>query len=79
MGRTREQAEGTSLYFYDYDKSRDTFRSVLSLDNATWARGRCWTLWKALIVYAELSGTNPLEIENSRRVINEILADYRQR
>lgn len=60
-------------------KSRDTFRSVLSLDNATWARGRCWALWKALIVYAELSGTNPLEIENSRRVINEILADYRQR
>src|SRR3990167_3535062 len=59
-------------------KSRDFFRSALSLDDATWARGRGWALWKALIVYAELPGTNPLEIENSKRVIDEILTDYRQ-
>jgi aminoglycoside phosphotransferase (APT) family kinase protein len=61
------------------NKSRDAFRSALSLDNATWARGSGWALWKALIVYAGLSGTNPLEIENSRRVIDEILADYKQK
>lgn len=59
-------------------KSRNAFRSALSLDNATWARGRGWALWKALIVCAELTGTNPLEIENSRRVIDEILTDYKQ-
>jgi aminoglycoside phosphotransferase (APT) family kinase protein len=59
-------------------KSRDAFRLTLPLDNATWARGRGWALWKALIVGAELTGTNPLEIENSRRVIDEILTDHKQ-
>ncbi|KAB2832799.1 MAG: aminoglycoside phosphotransferase, partial [Caedimonadaceae bacterium] len=40
------------------------------------ARGRGWTLWKALIVYAGLPGTNSLESENSKRVLEEVLADY---
>jgi aminoglycoside phosphotransferase (APT) family kinase protein len=57
------------------DKSRHAFQSTLSLDNDTWIRGKGWALWKALIVYAELPGTNPLEIENSKRIINEILTD----
>jgi aminoglycoside phosphotransferase (APT) family kinase protein len=34
------------------DQSRDTFKSELSLDDATWARGRGWVLWKALITLA---------------------------
>jgi aminoglycoside phosphotransferase (APT) family kinase protein len=29
--------------------SRDTFRTALGLDAATWERGRAWALWKALI------------------------------
>lgn len=58
------------------DKSRDVFQSALSLDNNTWARGRAWALWKALIVYAQLPGTNPLEAANSKRIIDEILTDY---
>lgn len=57
-------------------ESRDAFRIALPLDNDTWARGRGWALWKALIVCAKLSGTNSLEIENSRGVIEEVLADY---
>lgn len=57
-------------------ESREAFRSALPLDGATWARGRGWTLWKALIVYAGLPGTNTLEIDKSRRVINEVLADH---
>jgi aminoglycoside phosphotransferase (APT) family kinase protein len=57
-------------------ESREAFRSILPLDDATWARGRGWTLWKALIVYAGLPGTNTLEIEKSRRVIAEVLADH---
>lgn len=59
--------------------SRKTFRALLPLDEGTWARGRAWALWKALIVYAGLSGTNPLEVENSRRVIDEVLADPSER
>lgn len=57
-------------------ESRDAFRAELSLDNATWARARGWALWKALIVCARLPGTNPLEIENSKRILGEVLADY---
>lgn len=59
-------------------ESRAAFRKQLPLDAATWARGRGWALWKALIVSAQLPGTNPdpLEIEKSRHVLNEVLADH---
>lgn len=60
-------------------KSREAFCNLLLLDAGTWARGRAWTLWKALIVYAALPGTNPLERENARRVIEEVLADSSER
>jgi aminoglycoside phosphotransferase (APT) family kinase protein len=59
-------------------ESREAFRSVLPLDDATWARGRGWTLWKALIVYAGFTGANTLEVENQRRVIDEVLADHKR-
>lgn len=58
------------------EKSRNTFRKVLQLDTATWARARGWALWKALIVCAKLPGTNPLDIEKSWKVIKEIISDY---
>ncbi|MGH2561737.1 MAG: aminoglycoside phosphotransferase family protein [Thermomicrobiales bacterium] len=59
--------------------SREAFRAALPLDDATWARGRGWTLWKALIVAAALPGANTLEVEKSRRVIDEVLADHKRR
>jgi aminoglycoside phosphotransferase (APT) family kinase protein len=34
-------------------ESRDMFRRCLPFDDATWARGRGWTLWKALITLTE--------------------------
>lgn len=58
-------------------ESRDTFRKALLLDNATWERGRGWTLWKALIVYAGLCGTNPLDAEKSKQVIDEVLLAHK--
>lgn len=58
-------------------ESREAFRALLPLDDATWARGRGWTLWKGLITVAALSGTNSLEARNSRRVIDEVLADHK--
>jgi aminoglycoside phosphotransferase (APT) family kinase protein len=57
--------------------SRNAFRAALGLDDAAWARGRGWTLWKALIVCAGLKGANPLEVEKSRRIIDEVLTDHR--
>lgn len=59
-------------------ESREAFRAALPLHQATWARGRGWTLWKALIVAAALPGTNTLEVETSRRVIDEVLVDHKR-
>lgn len=56
-------------------ESRKAFRATLGLDNATWARGRGWALWKALIICAAISGTNPHETDKSWQTINEILTD----
>lgn len=39
------------------------------------ARGRGWTLWKALITVAG-HDANQAEAERSRRVIDEVLADH---
>ena len=59
-------------------KSREAFRETLPLDDATWARGRGWTLWKALITVAALPGTNALAASASRRIIDDVLADHDQ-
>ena len=58
-------------------ESRNAFRAALRLDDATWARGRGWALWKALITLAEHIDTNPLEAGRARRVIDEVLADHK--
>lgn len=57
-------------------EARDAFRASLELDDATWARGRGWTLWKALITLAERKNTNTAEARDTRRVIDEVLADH---
>jgi aminoglycoside phosphotransferase (APT) family kinase protein len=54
-------------------ESREAFRTMLPLDPGTWARGRAWTLWKALIVAAGLAETNVVEAERPLRVIDEVL------
>ena len=35
------------------DESSDVFRDGLRLDDATWARGRGWALWKALVTLTD--------------------------
>ena len=57
-------------------ESRDAFREALGPDEATWARGRGWTLWKALITLAEHVDTNPSEAERARRVLDRVHADH---
>ncbi|TGQ50494.1 aminoglycoside phosphotransferase family protein [Mesorhizobium sp. M1C.F.Ca.ET.193.01.1.1] len=56
-------------------ESRKAFRDRIAVDDATWARGRGWTLWKALITLAG-HDANQAEAEKSRRVIDEVLADH---
>ena len=56
-------------------ESREAFRAALRLDDATWARGLGWTLWKALITLAALPGTNALAASASRRIMDDVLAE----
>jgi aminoglycoside phosphotransferase (APT) family kinase protein len=57
-------------------RSRAAFRAALQLDDATWARGRGWALWKGLITVAEHVEATPLGIREARRVVDEVLADH---
>jgi aminoglycoside phosphotransferase (APT) family kinase protein len=60
-------------------KSREVFRTMLPFDANTWARGRAWTLWKALIVGAGFTDTNAVEASQSWRVLDEVLTDYKHK
>lgn len=59
-------------------QSREVFRAAMAVDDATWARGRGWALWKALITAAGLIG-NQSEFDHSWRVIDAVLADHKHR
>ncbi len=58
--------------------SRAAFRAGLAVDAATWARGRGWALWKALITLAGAVGTDPVVAAGAAHVVNQVLADYEQ-
>jgi aminoglycoside phosphotransferase (APT) family kinase protein len=58
------------------EPSRAAYRAALPLDDATWARGRGWTQWKALITFAGMSGANPLAAGEARRTLDAVLADH---
>lgn len=59
-------------------ESREAFRAALPLDAATWARGRGWALWKALITLAGQIGTNLVEAARAQRAIDDVLTDHAQ-
>lgn len=59
-------------------KSREIFRATLPLDPDTWARGRAWTLWKALIMAAGLTDSNAVEAREPWHIIDEVLAEHKQ-
>ena len=55
--------------------ARSAYSAALRLDHDTWARGRGWCLWKALITVAGQRENDPAAAEDARRVIREVLAD----
>lgn len=57
--------------------SRAAFKTGLPLDAATWARGRGWALWKALITLAEFRYSDLIKAADSRRVIKEVLEEHK--
>jgi aminoglycoside phosphotransferase (APT) family kinase protein len=58
-------------------ETRAVFRAALSVDGATWARGRGWALSQALgaLSYYTLE-TNPVLVGEARRWLAEVLADH---
>ncbi|WP_222194343.1 aminoglycoside phosphotransferase family protein [Modestobacter italicus] len=56
-------------------ESRAAFRAGLALDDDTWARGRGWALWKALIVRAGLVGTNAVEQRGAAATLAAVLTE----
>jgi aminoglycoside phosphotransferase (APT) family kinase protein len=58
-------------------EAREVFRASLSIDDATWARGRGWALSVALIALPYYWTTNPVRVAYSWHRIGEVLADHR--
>jgi aminoglycoside phosphotransferase (APT) family kinase protein len=72
----------TVAWTFLFGESREAFRSRLPVDDGTWARGRAWALWKALItvVEARIDGAD-LRMGwrlSARHVVEEVLADHRR-
>jgi aminoglycoside phosphotransferase (APT) family kinase protein len=59
-------------------ESREVFRNALSVDDATWARGRGWALSVALIALPYYLDTNPVILGMARHAIDEVLADRKR-
>lgn len=57
--------------------SRAAFRAALPLAPGTWARGRGWALWKALITLAEYRDRDAAKAAEAQRVLAELLAEDR--
>lgn len=57
---------------------REAFRKRLSVDDATWARGRGWALWKTLTTcsYTIEDPEEAEEIASAQRVLGEIFSEY---
>ena len=54
-----------------HGRAREAYREGLGLDEATWARGRGWALWKALIM---ITNKPPGQAELARHVLEELFA-----
>ena len=55
--------------------SRETFKTKLNVDEATWARGRGWGLWKALLNLRRYRGKNLEKEAEAKCVIMNILEE----
>ncbi|MEV1333202.1 aminoglycoside phosphotransferase family protein [Micromonospora costi] len=53
--------------------SRAAFRNALAVDEATWARGRGWALWKALIT---LDDPDPGRAAEARHTLDQVLDEW---
>lgn len=61
---------------YFKNESREIFKQELPLDTETWNRGRAWTLWKALILKANIIDGPDSTKKEALYLINEIFTEY---
>jgi aminoglycoside phosphotransferase (APT) family kinase protein len=76
----------TIAWTFFFGDNREAFRGRLPLDRGTWARGRGWALWKAMITLADTveakgAETNAADLRmgwrlRARDVVEEVLADH---
>lgn len=59
-----------------HGKSRETFKSLVSLDADTWARARGWALWKALITLAALDDKMSVDALRQKKLIDEFIQEH---
>ena len=59
-------------------ESQRVFKERLPVDEATWARGRGWGIWKAMIVLVGELDTDLARAEFTKNVIGRIIADHRR-
>lgn len=59
-------------------EGRQVFRDRLTVDEATWARGRGWALWKAVATcwYTYEDPADAVEFAAAKRVLDEIFSEY---
>ncbi len=59
-------------------EGRQAFRKRLSVDEATWARGRGWALWKTLATCPDTfdDPEDADEFANAQRILREIYSEY---
>jgi len=54
-------------------EARAAYRAELSVDDATWARGRAWALSIALLQLPYYWDTNPGLVANARYVLDQVV------
>ena len=63
-------------YTFLTGEARDRFQAEYDVDGATWARGRGWALWKALITLAGQLEEGSPEAAGTRLQLDRILAGW---
>jgi aminoglycoside phosphotransferase (APT) family kinase protein len=66
----------TVAWYFLTAETREIFREVLGVDDATWVRGRGLALSVALLVLPYYRHTNPVLVGLSQCAIAEVLADH---
>ena len=67
-----------SWTFFD-GETRNRFRELVALDQATWARSRGWAIWKGLNTLANGDRANPDEIARMTNCVDQVLEEHQTR